>query len=77
MVREGYDKVCASEIVGEAGRGPIVRVRQDHLVQLLMGYRSPADLITAGELKASRNLHPILEALFPLHTAHMWWSDRF
>jgi predicted acetyltransferase len=64
-------------IVGEGGRGSVVRVRQDHLVQLLMGYRSPADLIAADELKAARHLHPILEALFPLHSAQMWWSDRF
>ena len=64
-------------IVGEGGQGSVVRVRQDHLVQLLMGYRSPADLIAAGELKAASHLHPILEALFPLHSAQMWWSDRF
>ena len=64
-------------IVELGGQDSIVRVRQDHLVQLLMGYRSPADLIAADELKAARHLHPILGALFPLHSAQMWWSDRF
>ena len=59
------------------GEGCRVRLRQEALMLLLMGYRTPSDLLAEGEIKVGRRVLPLLERLFPLQQAHMWWPDRF
>lgn len=54
-----------------------VRLGQEALMQLLMGYCTPGELLAAGRLQAPRPCHTLLEHLFPLTQAHMWWPDRF
>ena len=63
--------------ISDRGRGALVQVRQDHLMQLLMGYRPVSDLVATGDLKAPRTLLPMLETVFPVQTAQLWWPDRF
>jgi predicted acetyltransferase len=62
---------------GSLQRSPTVRLGQNHLAQLLLGYITPADLIRSGSLKAPKTIHGYLEQLFPLQTSQLWWSDRF
>jgi len=62
---------------GSLPGSPTVRVAQNHLAQLLLGYVAPSDLVRSGSLKAPKATHSYLEQLFPLHTSQMWWSDRF
>ncbi|MSR84401.1 MAG: hypothetical protein EXS58_16020 [Candidatus Latescibacteria bacterium] len=54
-----------------------LRLGQETLLQLLMGYYTPGELLAAGRLQAPRPCHALLERLFPLTQAHMWWPDRF
>lgn len=54
-----------------------MRLGQEALMQLLMGYCAPGDLLAAGRLQAPRHCHALLERLFPRTQAHMWWPDRF
>lgn len=54
-----------------------LRLGQETLLQLLMGYCAPGELLAAGRLQAPRPCHALLERLFPLTQAHMWWPDRF
>lgn len=61
-----------------AARGALsVRVNQDALMLLAMGYQTGDDLQIQGQLKAGKAAQAILARLFPLQTAHMWWPDRF
>ena len=54
-----------------------MRLGQEALMQLLMGYSSAGDLLARGRLQAPRHCHALLERLFPRTQAHMWWPDRF
>ncbi len=64
--------------VSEKLEGALVaRLKQDALMQLAMGYLTAGDLRNAAKLRAGRETVALLERLFPLQTAHMWWSDRF
>ena len=53
-----------------------VRVDQDALMQLTMGYLTAGDLKCQDKLRASSGTLTLLERLFPQQTAHMWWADR-
>ena len=53
-----------------------VRVDQDALIQLAMGYLAAGDLKAQDKLRASSGALALLEQLFPQQTAHMWWADR-
>ena len=53
-----------------------VRVDQDALMQLAMGYLTAGDLKAQDKLRASSGALALLEQLFPQQTAHMWWADR-
>ncbi len=64
------------DITDAAARGA-VRLKQTALTQLFLGYKTPANLQTSGELKASARQLELLEQLFPLQQAHMSWPDRF
>jgi predicted acetyltransferase len=63
--------------LGEDRKGSAVRLHQEALMLLLMGYRTPSDLLVEGRIKGGRRVLPLLERLFPLQQAHMWWPDRF
>ena len=54
-----------------------IRVEQDALMLLAMGYYTVDDLQTQGRLKTGKAALAILARLFPLQTAHMSWPDRF
>jgi predicted acetyltransferase len=73
-----FSRARGKIVIGEqVSRAPIVRIDQNHLTQLLMGYKSPTDLMLAGTMKSPQSIQPYLEKLFPLQTSQMWWSDRF
>lgn len=64
--------------VDEALEGTLgVSLKQDAFMQLAMGYLTAGDLKNGGKLQAGTAALALLERLFPLQTAHMWWSDRF
>ena len=54
-----------------------VRLNQEHLMQLLMGYVRPSDLSGLGRMTAPSSARDLLERLFPLQHAQLWWPDRF
>ena len=54
-----------------------VRLRQEHLMLLLMGYVRPSDLAGLGRIKIPSGKSDLLERLFPLQQAQLWWADRF
>jgi predicted acetyltransferase len=54
-----------------------VRVHQDALMLLAMGYQTVDDLQIQGQLKVGKEARAIMARLFPLQTAHMSWPDRF
>jgi predicted acetyltransferase len=54
-----------------------IELGQDALMQLLMGYRSVADLEGAGLLRGNRGQKDLLALLCPLEQGHMSWPDRF
>ena len=61
-----------------AAKGTLsVRVEQDALMLLAMGYQTADDLQTQGKLKTSKATLALVSRLFPLQTAHMSWPDRF
>ncbi len=53
------------------------RLGQTALTQLLLGYATPNQLRTSGDLTCSATQLALLERLFPLQQAHMSWPDRF
>lgn len=53
------------------------RLDQAALTQLLLGYTTPSQLRTQGDLTCSGTQLTLLERLFPLQQAHMSWPDRF
>jgi hypothetical protein len=53
------------------------RLNQDHLMQLLMGYVRPSDLAGLGKMSMPASKGALLERLFPLQQAQLWWPDRF
>ncbi len=54
-----------------------VRLSEMALTQLVMGYRSAADLALDPDVAVPARALPILDALFPKGHPYMWWSDRF
>jgi len=66
------------ELVLEEGAGAgCVRLRQQHLMQLLMGYVRVEDLAHAGSIGMPRGKRALLDRLFPMQHAQLWWADRF
>lgn len=64
--------------VGEGARNPlVVRIPQSMLVQLLTGYREPADLMGRREFQAPDKALPVLRALFPRQFPHVSPADSF
>jgi predicted acetyltransferase len=57
---------------------PTIRLTQDRLMQLVMGYRSARDLLSErAYVYASGDALPLLEALFPKSPAYLWLADQF
>ena len=62
----------------KAGRGAAtVRLPQNVLTQLVLGYRSVAEVVYDRDVSIPRRILPVLDALFPKGHPYMWWSDRF
>ena len=60
-------------------RGGVVKVKMPQLVltQLIMGYRSMADVVSEPGVFIPKKAQPVLDLLFPKRDGYMWWSDRF
>ena len=54
-----------------------VRLPQMALTQVVMGYRSVADVALDPGVSIPHRALPALNALFPKGHPYMWWSDRF
>ena len=54
-----------------------LEMRQDKLIQLMMGRRSIEDLAIEPDVSVTGGIIPILATLFPLDYPHVWWPDRF
>ncbi len=63
--------------IGDATTRGAVRINQDALMQLCLGYKTASDLKSDQKLRASAAQLAQLEQLFPLQQAHMFWPDRF
>ncbi|MGC9522753.1 MAG: GNAT family N-acetyltransferase [Anaerolineae bacterium] len=50
---------------------------QDKLMQMLMGYRSVSDVLTATDVSASEHALPLLNVLFPKGAPFVWPPDYF
>ena len=46
-------------------------------MQLLMGYLRPSDLAGLGRMTKAASERNLIERLFPLQHAQLWWPDRF
>ena len=53
------------------------RIPQLVLSQLILGYRSVADIANDPGVTIPSSCRYLLQTLFPKHNAYMWWSDRF
>jgi predicted acetyltransferase len=60
-------------------RGGVLVVKMSQLVltQLVMGYRSAADVAADPMVSVPNKAMPVLDLLFPKRDGYMWWSDRF
>jgi hypothetical protein len=62
-----------------------LEIPQDKLMQLMMGRRNINDLAidadvlvpSEGEGTVNAEILPLLDTLFPVCFAHVWWPDRF
>lgn len=54
-----------------------IRLGQQDLTLLLFGYARPSDLLAWEQAQIPREQRSLMERLFPLQDAHMWWTDRF
>ncbi|MGI6376833.1 MAG: sterol carrier protein domain-containing protein [Anaerolineae bacterium] len=59
-----------------AGERQAVRLTQERLTQLVLGYRSPTDLWLDRQLACEPHLLPVLEAMLPAGAPYMWHPDR-
>lgn len=64
-------------VLGSADPELCVQLSQGTLVQLLLGYRAPADLTFESDARFATNALPVLQALFPVGYPYMWVADRF
>jgi predicted acetyltransferase len=64
-------------VIEEKLKGKKVRLRQEHLMQLLMGYGRPEDLLARRRIVLPREKGELMARLFPLQEAQLWWADRF
>jgi len=53
-----------------------VRLTQERLTQLVLGYRSARDLALDGQMECAPELLPVLTAIFPQGNPYMWHPDR-
>ncbi|MBS14565.1 MAG: hypothetical protein CME19_23625 [Gemmatimonadetes bacterium] len=64
-------------VVSKGGGGIPFGISEEHLTQLLFGYRSIEDLRIAGEARVAARWIPLIDALFLKSDPYMWWPDRF
>ena len=63
--------------LADVGGRAQVLMSQMVLTQLIMGYRSVADVVFDEGVKIPKRLLSVMGALFPKGNPYMWWSDRF
>lgn len=63
--------------IGDASARGAAHINQDALMQLCLGYKTASDLQSRKKLRAPVSQIALLEQLFPLQQAHMFWPDRF
>ena len=54
-----------------------IELPQSRLSQLVMGYRSPRDLLTEPDISFHGSALQLAEVLFPKHVAYVWAADHF
>ena len=54
-----------------------VRLPQERLIQLVLGYRSATEMALDGHIDCASELVPVLDAVFPRGNPYMWHPDRF
>jgi hypothetical protein len=54
-----------------------LEIRQDKLIQLMMGGRSVEDLAIDLDVSVDAEIIPVLGILFPIGYPYVWWPDRF
>jgi predicted acetyltransferase len=55
----------------------VIKLPQDKLAQLVVGYRSASDLLTDPAIQACGDARPLLDTLFPKCQPHVWMPDYF
>jgi hypothetical protein len=55
----------------------VIKLPQDKLAQLVVGYRSASDLLTDLDMQALGDTRPLLDTLFPKCQPHVWMPDYF
>ena len=68
------DRLTSSRQTAPTAR---LKIPQDALMVLMLGYQDPVELLEMGKGTATRSVLPLLRRLFPIQHAHMWWPDRF
>jgi hypothetical protein len=63
--------------VNVAQASTFIKLPQDKLMQLVVGYRSVRDLINAPDVQVEGEILPLLNALFPKTYAYPWVADHF
>jgi predicted acetyltransferase len=57
--------------------GSLLNLSQDRLTQMLVGYRRPCDVLNDPGVRATGDVLPWLEALFPTGHPYVWHADQF
>jgi predicted acetyltransferase len=71
------DRGCVERTTTNTSAGYRLEIRQDQLIQLMMGRRSIEDLAVDADVSVDAEIIPVLETLFPIGYPHVWWPDRF
>ena len=75
--RVGFVVSGADIVLADVGGRAQVSMSQMVLTQLVMGYRSVADVVFDEGVEIPEQLLPVLNTLFPKGNPYMWWTDRF
>jgi hypothetical protein len=75
--RVGFQISKANVSLIDTGKRAQVSMSQVVLTQLVMGYRSAAEVAADEGVKISKGMLPVLDMLFPKGNPYMWWTDRF
>ena len=57
--------------------GAVLDLSQGKLSQMLAGYRRPRDVLNDPDVRATGDVLPWLDVLFPIGHPYMWHADHF